>query len=99
MGHPPGLCRPGRLAAWLPQCGRQLRVAVNLSPRQLQDDRLPIDEIIADPIAEVRAKGGRPHPRIAQPRAITMPERPTAKGLDLPSPGTLDELRALGYVN
>ncbi|MEZ5863014.1 MAG: proline dehydrogenase family protein [Geminicoccaceae bacterium] len=53
---------------------------------RLQDDRLPIDEIIADPIAEVRARGGRPHPRIPQPRAITMPERPTAKGSTSPRP-------------
>ncbi len=60
---------------------------------RLQDDRLPIDEIIADPIAEVRARGGRPHPRIPQPRAITWPERATAKGLDLASPGTHEELR------
>lgn len=30
------------LAAWLKDCGEDLRVAVNLSPRQLQDARLPV---------------------------------------------------------
>ncbi len=60
---------------------------------RLQDDRLPIDEIIEDPIARTRAAGGRPHPRIAAPRDILMPERAAARGIDLSSPRTLAALR------
>jgi len=60
---------------------------------RLQDDRLPIDEIIEDPIVRTRASGGRPHPKIPPPRHILMPERPMARGLDLTSPGTLAALR------
>jgi RHH-type proline utilization regulon transcriptional repressor/proline dehydrogenase/delta 1-pyrroline-5-carboxylate dehydrogenase len=56
---------------------------------RLQDDRLPIDEIIEDPIARTRASAGRPHPRIPAPRHILMPEREAARGLDLTSPGQL----------
>ena len=60
---------------------------------RLQDDRLPIDEIIEDPIARTRASAGRPHPKIAAPRHILMPERAAARGLDLTSPGELASLR------
>ena len=38
---------------------------------RLQDDRLPIEEIIEDPIGTARAYHGRPHPRIPAPRQIT----------------------------
>ena len=60
---------------------------------RLQDDRLPIDEIIEDPIARTRVSGGRPHPKIPPPRHIVMPEREAARGLDLTSPGALAGLR------
>ncbi len=60
---------------------------------RLQDDRLPIDEIIEDPIVRTRAAGGRPHPRIPAPRHILMPERAAARGIDLSSPGALATLR------
>jgi RHH-type transcriptional regulator, proline utilization regulon repressor / proline dehydrogenase / delta 1-pyrroline-5-carboxylate dehydrogenase len=60
---------------------------------RLQDDRLPVDEIIEDPIARTRASGGRPQPRIPAPRHILMPERPAARGLDLTSPAVLAGLR------
>ena len=60
---------------------------------RLQDDRLPIEEIIEDPIGTARAYHGRPHPRIPAARQITMPEREAGRGLDLSSPGTLATLR------
>ncbi len=60
---------------------------------RLQDDRLPIEEIIEDPIGKARAYHGRPHPRIPAARQITMPEREAGRGLDLSSPGTLATLR------
>ncbi len=60
---------------------------------RLQDDRLPIDEIIEDPVGRARSYAGRPHPRIPAPRHILLPERVAARGLDLSSPGALAELR------
>ncbi len=50
---------------------------------RIQDDRLPIDEIIADPVAHVRGLAFVPHPRIAEPRAMFLPERLNSRGIDL----------------
>jgi RHH-type proline utilization regulon transcriptional repressor/proline dehydrogenase/delta 1-pyrroline-5-carboxylate dehydrogenase len=50
---------------------------------RIQDENLPVDEIIADPIATVRAYSTFPHPKIPQPGALYGPQRPNAKGLDL----------------
>jgi RHH-type proline utilization regulon transcriptional repressor/proline dehydrogenase/delta 1-pyrroline-5-carboxylate dehydrogenase len=50
---------------------------------RIQDDRLPVDEIIADPIARVRGLARIPHPRIAEPRAMFLPERLNSTGIDL----------------
>ncbi|MBK8175372.1 MAG: bifunctional proline dehydrogenase/L-glutamate gamma-semialdehyde dehydrogenase PutA [Rhodospirillales bacterium] len=50
---------------------------------RVQDERLPIAEVIADPIAAVRALASLPHPRIALPRQMYLPERLNAPGVDL----------------
>ncbi|MDZ3837448.1 MAG: bifunctional proline dehydrogenase/L-glutamate gamma-semialdehyde dehydrogenase PutA [Rhodospirillales bacterium] len=50
---------------------------------RIQDDRLPIDEIIADPVARVRGLACIPHPRIFEPRAMFLPERLNSTGIDL----------------
>ncbi len=50
---------------------------------RIQDDCLPIDEIIADPIARVRGLAFVPHPRIPEPRAMFLPERLNSTGIDL----------------
>ncbi|MBL8659720.1 MAG: bifunctional proline dehydrogenase/L-glutamate gamma-semialdehyde dehydrogenase PutA [Rhodospirillales bacterium] len=50
---------------------------------RIQDDRLPVDEIVADPIARVRSLAHVPHPRIPEPRAMFLPERLNSAGIDL----------------
>ncbi|HSO43519.1 MAG TPA: bifunctional proline dehydrogenase/L-glutamate gamma-semialdehyde dehydrogenase PutA, partial [Rhodospirillales bacterium] len=50
---------------------------------RIQDERLPIDEIIADPVARVRGLAFIPHPRIREPRAMFLPERLNSTGIDL----------------
>lgn len=50
---------------------------------RVQDAATPVAEIIADPIATVRAYSHKPHPRISMPRDIYGDTRPSAKGIDL----------------
>ncbi|HEX3412788.1 MAG TPA: bifunctional proline dehydrogenase/L-glutamate gamma-semialdehyde dehydrogenase PutA, partial [Stellaceae bacterium] len=57
------------------------------------DDRQPIDEIIADPIARLAQLRVKPHPRIPLPHDLYGPERKNARGLDLVDPTTLTDLR------
>jgi RHH-type transcriptional regulator, proline utilization regulon repressor / proline dehydrogenase / delta 1-pyrroline-5-carboxylate dehydrogenase len=58
------------------------------------DDRQPIEEIIADPIARLAQLPVKPHPRIPLPRDLYGPERQNAEGLDLNDPTALTALRA-----
>src|SRR5712672_2085107 len=60
---------------------------------RIVDDRQPIDEIIADPIARLAQLPVKPHPRIPLPRDLYAPERKNAAGLDLNDPTTLTALR------
>ncbi len=50
---------------------------------QLVDEKIPIGELIADPVAEAARLGGAPHPLIALPRDLFGSERKNSKGLDL----------------
>jgi RHH-type proline utilization regulon transcriptional repressor/proline dehydrogenase/delta 1-pyrroline-5-carboxylate dehydrogenase len=50
---------------------------------RVQDESLPIAEIIADPIATVRGHAHLPHPRIPLPRDLYRPQRENSKGIDL----------------
>ncbi|MDP4023987.1 trifunctional transcriptional regulator/proline dehydrogenase/L-glutamate gamma-semialdehyde dehydrogenase [Methylobacterium sp. NEAU 140] len=52
---------------------------------RIADADVPVEELIADPVAAVRAMPapGAPHPRIAPPRDLFGPARPNAAGLDL----------------
>ena len=50
---------------------------------RIVDESQPIDEIIADPIAQARRLERIPHPRIPLPRNLYGPERPNSKGIDL----------------
>jgi RHH-type proline utilization regulon transcriptional repressor/proline dehydrogenase/delta 1-pyrroline-5-carboxylate dehydrogenase len=64
---------------------------------RIVDDKQPIEEIIADPIARLTRLPAKPHPRIPLPRDLYGPERKNARGLDLNDPPTLSALReALG---
>jgi RHH-type proline utilization regulon transcriptional repressor/proline dehydrogenase/delta 1-pyrroline-5-carboxylate dehydrogenase len=60
---------------------------------RIVDDKQPIDEIIADPIARLTRLQVKPHPRIPLPRDLYGPERRNARGLDLNDPPTLAALR------
>ena len=60
---------------------------------RIVDERQPIDEIIADPIARLAQLPLKPHPRIPLPRDLYGPERRNAAGLDLSDPTTLTGLR------
>jgi RHH-type proline utilization regulon transcriptional repressor/proline dehydrogenase/delta 1-pyrroline-5-carboxylate dehydrogenase len=57
------------------------------------DPATSLDELVADPVAKLRAVEPKPHPAIPRPRAIFGPERRAARGIDLASPGALAELR------
>ncbi|MDO5624735.1 MAG: trifunctional transcriptional regulator/proline dehydrogenase/L-glutamate gamma-semialdehyde dehydrogenase [Pseudomonadota bacterium] len=52
---------------------------------RIADSAVPIDELIADPVAQVAAEQpvGAPHPRIALPRALYGAARDNPQGLDL----------------
>jgi RHH-type proline utilization regulon transcriptional repressor/proline dehydrogenase/delta 1-pyrroline-5-carboxylate dehydrogenase len=60
---------------------------------RIVDDRQPIEEIIADPIARLAQLPVKPHPRIPLPRELYGPERQNARGLDLNDPTALTALR------
>jgi len=50
---------------------------------RIVDEAQPIDEIIADPIAQARRLERIPHPRIPLPRDLYGAERPNSEGVDL----------------
>jgi RHH-type transcriptional regulator, proline utilization regulon repressor / proline dehydrogenase / delta 1-pyrroline-5-carboxylate dehydrogenase len=50
---------------------------------RIVDERLPIDEIIADPVARLARLQDKPHPRIPLPRDLYAPARKNSRGLDL----------------
>jgi RHH-type proline utilization regulon transcriptional repressor/proline dehydrogenase/delta 1-pyrroline-5-carboxylate dehydrogenase len=59
---------------------------------RLQDDRLPVEAIVADPVRTVQALAHVPHPGIPLPRHLHLPGRLNARGLDLADPGRLADL-------
>ena len=63
---------------------------------RIADEQVPIEALIADPVATVRAveMPGAPHPRIALPRDLFRPERANSAGLDLSNEDRLAELAA-----
>jgi len=60
---------------------------------RIVDDKAPIDEIIADPIARLRKLPKKPHPRIPLPRDLYGAERKNSRGPDLSSRSELLKLR------
>jgi RHH-type transcriptional regulator, proline utilization regulon repressor / proline dehydrogenase / delta 1-pyrroline-5-carboxylate dehydrogenase len=58
------------------------------------DERAPIDDIVADPIARLASLPHKPHPKIPLPRDLFQPERRNSQGLDLADPRTLLHLRS-----
>ncbi len=60
---------------------------------RIADERTPIEEIIADPIAKIAALVSKPHPRIPLPKNIYGVERMNSQGLDLSNIDTLKTLK------
>jgi RHH-type proline utilization regulon transcriptional repressor/proline dehydrogenase/delta 1-pyrroline-5-carboxylate dehydrogenase len=60
---------------------------------RLVDEVQPIDEIIADPIAQLARLPSKPHSRIPLPRDLYSPARRNSRGLDLNHPPALATLR------
>lgn len=56
---------------------------------RIVDEDLPIDRIIADPVARIRDVMPKPHPDIPAPREIFDDGRLSARGLDLADPNQL----------
>jgi RHH-type proline utilization regulon transcriptional repressor/proline dehydrogenase/delta 1-pyrroline-5-carboxylate dehydrogenase len=61
---------------------------------RIVDDKAPIDEIIADPVARLRGLRRKPHPRIPLPRDLYGAERRNSTGPDLSSRTELAALKA-----
>jgi RHH-type proline utilization regulon transcriptional repressor/proline dehydrogenase/delta 1-pyrroline-5-carboxylate dehydrogenase len=59
---------------------------------RIQDESLPVDEIVADPVARVRSLGHVPHPQIPLPAELFGPTRRNSGGLDLTAPLPLARL-------
>jgi RHH-type transcriptional regulator, proline utilization regulon repressor / proline dehydrogenase / delta 1-pyrroline-5-carboxylate dehydrogenase len=58
---------------------------------RLVDERAPIEALIADPVARLKALRAKPHPRIKLPRDL-YPDRRNSRGLDLSDPTRLASL-------
>ena len=56
------------------------------------DEKVPLETIVADPVAEVEALTIKPHPRIPLPRDIYGPQRRNSRGLNLADVMVLDRL-------
>jgi len=56
---------------------------------RIVDEDAPIDEIVADPVAKVRALTVIPHPNIPLPRDLFRPERANSAGIDMTDPAVL----------
>ncbi len=61
---------------------------------RIVDEKLPIDEIIADPVARVRELARKPHPRIPLPERLYGADRVNSRGIDLSDPDKLEPLAA-----
>jgi RHH-type transcriptional regulator, proline utilization regulon repressor / proline dehydrogenase / delta 1-pyrroline-5-carboxylate dehydrogenase len=59
---------------------------------RIVDESLPVDRIVADPVAVVAALKAIPHPRIPLPAALFGPERKNSQGVDLNDPSVLADL-------
>ena len=58
---------------------------------RLIDERAPVESLIADPVARLKALTHKPHPRIKLPRDLYL-DRRNSRGIDLGDPTRLAEL-------
>jgi len=84
----------GAHAALLPYLVRRLlENGANTSfVNRIADETVPLDELLADPCAAVRASGGKPHPKIPLPGALYGGTRRNSSGVNLAND---DDLAAL----
>jgi RHH-type proline utilization regulon transcriptional repressor/proline dehydrogenase/delta 1-pyrroline-5-carboxylate dehydrogenase len=59
---------------------------------RIVDEKAPIDDLVADPIARLRRLDPKPHPRIPLPAALFGAERRNSRGIDLSDPLALAAL-------
>jgi RHH-type proline utilization regulon transcriptional repressor/proline dehydrogenase/delta 1-pyrroline-5-carboxylate dehydrogenase len=59
---------------------------------RIVDERAPIERLVADPIAKVRALATKPHPGIPSPVDLYQPERRNSRGIDLSDRAQLESL-------
>jgi RHH-type proline utilization regulon transcriptional repressor/proline dehydrogenase/delta 1-pyrroline-5-carboxylate dehydrogenase len=59
---------------------------------RIVDPGVPVEAIIADPVAEVEALRSKPHPRIPLPRELFSPQRTNSRGFNLADPAVLAAL-------
>ena len=64
---------------------------------RLQDDAVPVENIVADPVRTVAYLPSKPHPKIPLPPDIFQPERRNSLGVDLSDRRVLDDL--LGEIS
>ena len=60
---------------------------------RIQDEKLPVDDIVADPAAKLRGAAQIPHPAIPLPADLFGRERKNAVGIDLNDPRAVSELQ------
>jgi RHH-type proline utilization regulon transcriptional repressor/proline dehydrogenase/delta 1-pyrroline-5-carboxylate dehydrogenase len=60
---------------------------------RIVDEKAPIDELVADPVARLRRLHPKPHPRIPLPEALYGPERRNSAGIDLSDRPSLEALQ------
>ncbi len=95
LGHPCRIYAPvgshEDLLAYLVR--RLLENGANSSfVNRIQDEKLPIDEIVADPVAKLRGTSKVPHPSIPLPEDLFGAERKNAAGIDLNDPRSVAAL-------
>jgi RHH-type proline utilization regulon transcriptional repressor/proline dehydrogenase/delta 1-pyrroline-5-carboxylate dehydrogenase len=59
---------------------------------RLVDESAPVEMLVADPVARLKALDAKPHPRIKLPRDLYGEERRNSRGIDLSDPSRLIEL-------
>lgn len=60
---------------------------------RIADEKIPVDDIIADPIKKIASLASKPHPKIPLPQNIYGEKRMNSSGLDLSNTHTLQTLK------
>jgi RHH-type proline utilization regulon transcriptional repressor/proline dehydrogenase/delta 1-pyrroline-5-carboxylate dehydrogenase len=61
---------------------------------RLVDEAVSVEELVRDPLEQIRQEGGRPHPRIPPPPRLFGDDRSNSAGVDLADGNTLAALEA-----